>query len=63
MVVIQREAERKSEELKGPSGGFGHTATIETKELAPGRYVLRVEARVLLSDGPTVSRDVEFRIR
>jgi VWFA-related protein len=62
-VVIEREAERKSEELKGPSGGFGHTATIETKELAPGRYVLRVEARVLLSDGPTASRDVEFRIR
>jgi VWFA-related protein len=62
-VVIQRESERKSEELKGASGGFGHTATIETKELAPGRYVLRVEARVLLSDGPTVSRDVEFRIR
>ena len=61
--MVQRESERKSDELKGPSGGFGHTASIETKELGPGRYVLRVEARVLLSEGPTVSRELEFRIR
>lgn len=62
-VVFQSEGERRSEELKGASGGYGHTATIPLKGIAPGRYVLRVEARTLLSDGASASREVEFRIR
>jgi hypothetical protein len=62
-VVFEAEGERRSEELKGASGGYGHTATIPLKGLAPGRYVLRVEARTLLADGATASREVEFRIR
>jgi hypothetical protein len=33
------------------------------KEFAPGRYVFRVEARALVSDGATVTREVEFRVR
>jgi VWFA-related protein len=63
-VVFTNETERKSEELKGQrGGGYGYTATIPLKGLAPGRYVLRVEARTLLTDGATAARDVEFRIR
>jgi VWFA-related protein len=62
-VVFQAEDERVSEELKGGTGGYGHTAAIPLKGLAPGRYVLRVEARILLSDGATAAREVEFRVR
>ena len=63
-VVFSNETERKSEELKGAKGGgYGHTVTIPLKGLAPGRYVLRVEARTLLADGGTAMREVEFRIR
>ena len=61
-VLFTNDAERRSDELTG-RGGYGHSATIPLKDYAPGRYVLRVEARTLLSDGPAVSRDVEFRIR
>lgn len=62
-TVFQRADERSSGELKGRGGGYGHTATIPLAGLAPGRYVLRMEARVLLADGATVSRELEFRIR
>jgi VWFA-related protein len=62
-VVFAAEGERRNDELKGASGGYGHSTTIPLKGFAPGRYVLRVEARTLLSDGSTASRDIEFRIR
>jgi hypothetical protein len=62
-VLFTTESERSSDELKGGRGGYGHTATIPLKDFAPGRYVLRFEARTLLKNGPTVSRDVEFRVR
>ena len=62
-VVFQAEDERGSEELKGRPGGYGHTTAIPLKGLAPGRYVLRVEARILLSDGASASREVEFLVR
>ena len=62
-AVFQAEDERVSEELKGGTGGYGHTIAIPLKGLAPGRYVLRVEARILLADGATAMREVEFRVR
>jgi VWFA-related protein len=62
-VVFSSEGERRSEELNGKVGGYGHTVNIPLKGLAPGRYVLRVEARTLLANGAAASRDVEFRIR
>ena len=37
--------------------------SIPLKELAPGRYVLRVEAQTLLSNGGHRDARVEFRIR
>jgi hypothetical protein len=49
--------------LKGASGTFGHVATVPLKGIAPGRYVLKVEAQSLLSNGPTVSREVELTVR
>ena len=62
-VVHTAEDERKSEELQGAKGGYGYATTIETKGLAPGRYVLRVEATTLLTDGGKAMRELEFRIR
>jgi hypothetical protein len=62
-VVFTNEDERKSEELGGRTGGYGHVKQIPLQGLAPGRYVLQVEARTLLSNGGTATREVEFRIR
>ena len=62
-VVYTAGDERKSEELQGAKGGYGYSTTIETKGMAPGRYVLRVEAATLLTDGGKAMRELEFRIR
>ena len=45
-VVFSASDERRTEELKGVNGTYGHVATIPLKGVAPGRYVLRVEAQV-----------------
>ena len=50
--------ERSSSELQGARGGYGYTARVPLKGLAPGLYVLRVEARSTLGKAPTVSREV-----
>ena len=62
-VVFKSTDERKSEELKGVNGTYGHVATIPLKGVAPGRYVLRVEAKSLLSKNASASREVEFTVR
>jgi hypothetical protein len=62
-VVHTAEDERKSQELQGGKGGYGYSTTIDTKNLAPGRYVLRVEATTLLTDGGKAMRELEFRVR
>jgi VWFA-related protein len=62
-VVFTRSEERRSEELGAAGGGYGHAAKIPLKDLAPGRYVLRVEARALVSGGGEATRELEFRVR
>ena len=62
-VVLTKTDERKSEELQGASGGYGHTTTIPLSAFAPGRYVLRITATSFLANTQPVSRDVEFRVR
>jgi hypothetical protein len=62
-VVFSSRDERRSEELKGTVGTFGHVARIPLKGVAPGRYVLKVEAQSLLSNGKTAAREIEFRVR
>ena len=54
---------RRSEEIGGKSGGFGHAQKVPLKTFAPGRYVLRLEARSSLPDMPSVVREVEFQVR
>jgi predicted phage tail protein len=62
-VVFTNQDERRSEELGGKTGGYGYATTIPLTNLAPGRYVLRVEAQSSLSQGGTAARELEFRIR
>ena len=62
-TVFTTSDERRSEELQGASGGYGYTTQIPLRGMAPGRYVLRVEAKSLSGKGETVKRELEFRIR
>lgn len=53
---------RRSEEIKGKSGGFGHTVEIPLRGFTSGRYVLRIEGNSSLGGDP-VARELEFRVR
>ena len=56
--VFQSREERDSSELGGSSGGYGFSARIPLKDIAPGLYVLRVEAQSRVGDRPIgVARD------
>ncbi len=61
-VLFKAEDERDSVELGGANGGYGYTARIPLSGLAPGPYVLTVEARSRLGDEPTARRQTEFTV-
>jgi hypothetical protein len=61
-VLFKNEETRDSSELQGAKGGFGYTSRVPLGEIAPGSYVLNVEARSRLGDSPTVNRQVQFTI-
>ena len=60
--VFQTSEERDSTELKGSTGGYGFAARIPLKDVAPGLYVLRVEAQSQLGDRPMVARETVIRV-
>ncbi len=62
-VAFSAADERRSEEIGTRTGGFGHTMKIPLAGFAPGRYVLRVDAKMLSADGAAASRELEFRVR
>ena len=62
-VLLQTREERESSELQGGRGGYGFSAQFPMKDLAPGLYVVRVEAKPSTSADTVVSRDVQFRVR
>ena len=55
----------RSDELKDSTagGGYGHTAKISLAQFAPGRYVLRLDARPTLGKSDPIAREVEFTVR
>jgi hypothetical protein len=61
-VVYKTDEERSSADLLGKRGGYGYTAQIPIKDLPPGSYVLKVEARSRLGQGATVGREVQFTV-
>lgn len=62
-TVFSTSDERRSDELTAAGGGYGHVSKIPLSSLAPGRYVLRLEARPTLGNATPVSREVEFTVR
>jgi VWFA-related protein len=64
-TVFSTSDERRSDELKDSTkgGGYGHTAKIPLSGLAPGRYVLHLDARPTLGNSAPIARDVEFTVR
>jgi VWFA-related protein len=60
-VLFTTTEERKSTELEGPRGGYGYRAEVPLANVAPGLYVLQVEARSRL--GPVAARQVLLKVR
>jgi hypothetical protein len=60
--VFQTAEERDSSELQGAAGGYGFSARIPLKDVAPGLYVLRVEAQSRLGDRPSAARETVIRV-
>ena len=62
-VVRKVSDERSSTELQGKRGGYGFNAQLGLDDVAPGLYVVHVEARANAGDRPTVSKDIQIRVR
>jgi hypothetical protein len=60
--VFANSERRSSKELGGARGGYGYTTRIPLKDLAPGLYVLTIEARSSLGGAEPVTREVQIRI-
>ena len=61
-TVFSNTEQRRSSELGGARGGYGYTSKVPLKDLAPGLYVLSVEARASLGKPLSIAREVQFRI-
>jgi VWFA-related protein len=61
-VLFKTDETRDSSDLGGAKGGYGYTTRIPLKELAPGKYVLKVEAKSRLGNNPAVARDLRIEI-
>lgn len=61
-TAFKTEDVRSSDELKGARGGYGYTTQIPLRDIAPGRYLLRVEARSRLRSDAPVARETEMRV-
>ena len=61
-VMFRNEETRDSSDLGGQRGGYGYTASIPLKELPPGKYVLKVEAKSRLGQTPAAAREVRIEV-
>lgn len=62
-VIRKAVEERSSTELQGTRGGYGFSTQLSLENAAPGLYVIHVEARANTGNRPTVSRDIQIRVR
>ena len=60
--VFKTDESRDSADLGGARGGYGYTTKIPLKELPPGKYVLKVEGKSRLGNGPAVGRELRIEI-
>lgn len=61
-VLQTVQEDRSSTELEGTSGGYGFRADIPL-DVDPGIYVIHVEAQSNINQRPTVSRDIQIRVK
>lgn len=62
-VMYSRSDQQSSAALRNPGDGFGHVATIPLKDVIPGRYVLKIEARSTAGAAAPAVRELEFTVR
>jgi VWFA-related protein len=60
--VFANSERRSSKELGGARGGYGYTTHIPLQDLAPGLYVLAIEAKSSLGKTDAASREVQIRV-
>jgi VWFA-related protein len=53
---------RDSSDLGGARGGYGYTTRVPMKDFAPGRYVLKVEAKSRLGNSPPIARELRIEV-
>jgi hypothetical protein len=61
-VLYKNEETRDSSELQGAKGAYGFSARVPLTELAPGTYVLQVEAKSRLQPDTSAVRQVQITI-
>ena len=62
-MVFRNSEPRSSTDLQGGRGGYGYTAQIPLKDVAPGLYVVHVEGKRRDGNIPAVAREVQIRIQ
>jgi hypothetical protein len=62
-AVFRHADQRSTDELAGKNGGFGYVVHVPLKDIPPGLYVLKIEARSTLGKTEPVSRQVELTVR
>ena len=61
-AVFQTREEHDSSELAGGPGGYGFSARVPLKDVAPGLYVLRVQGRTRVGDQAEAARETIIRV-
>ena len=61
-TMFETREEHDSSELAGSAGGYGFQTRVPLSKLAPGLYVLRVEATARVGDRHTVAKETVFRV-
>jgi VWFA-related protein len=61
-VLFKTDETRDSADLGGARGGYGYTTKIPMQELAPGKYVLKVEGKSRLGNTPAAVREVRIEV-
>lgn len=61
-VVFKAEDERNSSELQGAKGGYGYALRIPLNDVAPGAYVLHLQAKSRLGNDVGIGRQLRIRV-
>jgi VWFA-related protein len=61
-VLFKTDETRDSADLGGARGGYGYTTRVPMRDLAPGKYVLKVEAKTRLGNQPPVARELRIEV-